>query len=485
MPPKKSKKTKKTTQKKEMTFTLKEGIEYINSLANAPSSKLNWTSALSTLVHYNEDENPYPTDMTKKELAEKYADINIVPLLNDFDKVVEIIEKQIKSTRDGNNIAIDSMKQYFLAIVRLIQRGSPLSLSKELSGKYNAKVIEFDALSNKQRNTNEAKKANLEYPDFTWSVVQKEYEDYVTSHAFTNTMKGKKDVRNACIVGLYVLQRPRRVADYSSLQWFSKKPTDKESDGRNILYIDDGEMYVSIDRFKTRFRVTGASKQRKELLPRYIKKVNSKLVDLFKKYIKIWNIKDMSKLTNDERRQGKEYYIFHQETKTHEDMYDENSFSKVISNCFKAVFNGRKGLTVNTLRHAFNTWISDNITQFSDAQLMEIAVDVGDSAKSLPTNLRYRIANQENAGMEKTQIEDMLHDDEYAKNVMMAGAEEGGSIGNVEQQETSNDDNEVISPAPVNVDNDSSLDELYMQLGKAYMEIERVKLLICKKLGMI
>jgi hypothetical protein len=481
MPPKK---TKKTTQKKEMTFTLKEGNEYINSLANAPSSKLNWTSALSTLVHYNEKDNPYPTDLTKAEMSEKYADVNIVTLLNNFDKVVEIVETQIKSTRDGNPIATDTKKQYYLAIVRLTQKGSPLQIPKALKDKYNDKVKEFDQASNQQRNINAPKKANLEYLDFKWNTVQKEYDDYVTSHAFTNTQKGKKDIRNACIVGLYVLQRPRRVSDYSSLQWFSKKPTDKEADGRNILYNDDGNLYVSIDRFKTRFRVSGASKQKKELLPRYVKEVNSKLVDLFKKYIKIWNIKDMSKLTNDERRQGKEYYIFYQETKGHEDMYDENSFSKVISNCFKAVFN-RKGLTVNTLRHIFNTWISANLQEFTDAQLMEIAVDVGDTARNLPTNLRYRIANQENVGMEKSQIENMIHDDDYAKNVMMAGAEEGGSIGNVEQQETSNDDNEVISPAPVNVDNDSSLDELYMQLGKAYMEIERAKLLISKKLGML
>jgi transcription termination factor NusB len=436
-------------------------------------------------VHYNEDENPYPTDMTKKELAEKYADINIVPLLNDFDKVVEIVEKQIKSTRDGNNIAIDSVKQYFLAIVRLIQRGSPLSLSKELSGKYNAKVIEFDALSNKQRNKNEPKKANLEYPDFTWSVVQKEYEDYVTSHAFTNTAKGRKDLRNACVVGLYVLQRPRRVTDYSSLQWFSKKPTDKEADGHNILYLDDGKFYVSIDKFKTRFRVSCASKQAKELLPRYIKEVNSKLTDLFKKYIKIWNIKDMSKLTNDERRQGKEYYIFHQETKTHEDMYDENSFSKVISNCFKAVFNGRNGLTVNTLRHAFNTWVSEHINEFTDAQLMDIAVDVGDTARSLPTNLRYRIANQENADLNKTEIEGQIHDDAYARNVMMAGAEENASVGNVREQQSPDDDNEVASPAPVNVNNDNNLDDLYVQLGKAVMEVKQLELLISRRLNMV
>lgn len=482
MPPKK----KTTPKKKETIFTLKEAIEYINSLANADNSKRNWTDALATLTNYNEEgENAYNSTLTKKEMADKYEDVNIAPLINDFDKVVEIVEQNIKSSRDGQPIAIDTMKQYYLAIVRATQKGSPFQPSKQIKDKYNDKVKEFGDLSNKQRNKNEPKKANLTFPEFTWATATKEYNDFIDTKKFTNTAKGKKDLRNACIVGLYILQRPRRVADYSSLQYFSKKPTDKEADNRNILYVDGGKMYVSIDKFKTRFRVSGASKQAKELLPRYIKEVNGKLADLFKKYIKIWNIKDMSKLTNEERRQNKEYYVFYQETKTHEDMYDENSFSKVISNCFKTVFNGRKGLTVNTLRHTFNTWISDNISQFTDAQLQEIALDVGDSPKNLPTNLRYRIANQENVGLEKTQIEGLIHDDDYAKNVMMAGAEGGGSVGNVEQQETTNDDNEVASPAPVNVDNDNSLDDLYRQLGKAYMEIERVKLLISKKLGMI
>lgn len=479
MPPKK---TKKTTQQKDMTFTLKEANEYINSLANAPSSKLNWTSALTTLIHYNEDTNPFNTELTKKELAEKYADINIVPLLNDFDKVVEIVETHIKSTRDGQPIKTDTIKQYYLAIVRLIQRGSPLSLSKEISGKYNNKVVEFDALSNKQRNKNEPKKANLEFPDFTWTVAQKEYNDYIDTKPFTNSQKGKKELRIACIVGLYILQRPRRVADYASLQFFGKKPTDKEQEGRNILYIDDGKMYVSIDKFKTRFRVSGASKQVKELLPTYVKEVNSRLADLLKKYIKLFDIKDMSKLTTQERRAKKEYYMFYQEGKTIEDGYDENTFSKVISNAFKAVFNGRKGLTVNTMRHIFNTWISDNITQFTDAQLQEIAVDVGDTPRNLPTNLRYRIANQENKDMEKTEIEGMIHDDDYARNLRMVDVGENASVGNVEQQDTPNDDNEVISP--VNINNDESLDNLYKALGKAMMEVENIKLMISRKLKM-
>ena len=480
MPPK-----KKQQKKKDTTFTLNDALTYINSLANAENSKRNWRDCLATLTHYHEVENPYPTVLTKAEMAEVHGDVNIAPLINDIDKVIEIVEQQIKSSRDGEPIKIDTMKQYYLAIWRCTQKGSPLQLSKQLKDRYNDKVKEFDKASNDARNLNQPKAGNLENPDFNWNAVQKEYDDFVSSHSFTNTMKGKKDIRIACIVGLYVLQRPRRVADYSSLQFFSKKPTDKEQEGRNILYIDDGNMYFSIDKFKTRFRVSGASKQAKELLPRYVKNVNSKLADLFKKYIKLFEIKDMSKLTNQEKRQGKEYYMFYQEGKSVEDGYDDNTFSKLISTCFKVVFNGRKGLTVNTFRHIFNSWISEHIQDFTDAQLMDIAVDVGDTKKNLPTNLRYRIANQENAGMEKTEIEGLIHDDEYARNVMLAGVEEGGSVGNVEQQDRVDDDNEVVSPAPMNVSQDESLDNLYIQLGKAMMEVERIKFVISKKLGYV
>lgn len=482
MPPKKNKKTQKK-QKKEMAFTLKNVIDYLQSLANAKNSIRNWVDALSTLVYYSENEEPFPILLTKSEMADKYADIDMSKLIKDFDKVVDIVETQIKSSRDGQAIKVDTVKQYYLAVVRATQQGSPFQIPKELRNKYNDKLKEFGDLSNKQRDLNQPKKANLAHPDFTWNVVQKEYDDYVTSKPFTNTAKGKKELRIACAVGMYVLQRPRRVADYSSLQFFSKKPNEREADGRNILYIDDGKFYFSIDKFKTRTRVAGASKQAKEVLPRYIKEVNPRLADLFKKYLKLFNIKDMSKLTTEEKRQSKEYYIFFQEGKTQEDGYDDNSFSKFLSTCFKAVFNGRKGITVNSFRHVFNTWISEHIQEFTDSQLREIAIDVGDSPRSLPTNLRYRIANQNNKDMEKTQIEEMLVDDDYARNVMMADVGENASVGNVEQQETPNDD-EVVSPSPVNFTSDASLDELYKQLGKAYMEVERIKLLIANKMGM-
>ena len=470
--------------KKVKIFTLKEAIDYLETLKNAKNSILNWVSSLTTLVHYDvEGDQAFASTLTKKEQAIKHADVNIVPLLHDFDKVVEIIETKILSSRSRTNIAIDTQKQVYLAIVRLTQKGSMLQLSKELKGRYNDKLQDVEQASNEIRNQNAPKRGNKENPDFLWTTAIKEYEDFFTTHSFTNTTKGRKDLRNAAITGMYVCQRPRRIQDYSMLQYYSKKPTDKENEGRNILYADGDKLFLSLDVFKTRWRVSGASKVKKELLPRYVKEVNSILTSILKDYIKKWGVKDMSKVTPAEKRANTNYYVFFKETGTSKDVYDEGSFSKVVSNCFKQVFNKRKGLSVNTLRHAFNTWIAMNINQFTDAQLQEISVDVGDTKKQLPTHLRYRIAYQMNAGIEKTEIEGLILDYDFAREEIIANMQQEGSTG----QPVNPDEDEINSPAPKpqeplqGITNDTGLNELYQRLGKAYIEMKQLELLIMLK----
>lgn len=468
------------------TFTLKQAVDYIESLANASSSKRNWSDALITMTHYQVNgDNAYQMSLTttKAELGEQLKDENIKPLIEDVDKVEDIIEKQIKSTRDGNNIKVDTAKQYYLAIVRLTQKDSPFQVDKEIRKKYDEKVKEFDKLSNQARNTNEPKRGNAENPDFDWTTAQNEYETYIATKPFTNTEKGRKDLRTAVIAGLYVLQRPRRVQDYALLQYYSKKPTDKESENRNIIYKDGDNLMLSIDVFKTRWKVSGQATEKKELLPRYIKQVNNRLSSLFLDYIKKAEVKDMAKLTTAERRQNKQYYVFHLEGEP-EQGYSESSFSKVISNAFKKVFNNRKGLSVNSMRHIFNTWIAENIQMFNDAKLQELAVDVGDTPKNLPTNLRYRIANQDVADLDKTEIEGVVQGNEYVRNMMMAGAEEEGSIGNVENTngQSQQDMEEVQSPTN---ETENDLNILYQELGKAQMKVRTLELLIMKKLGTI
>ncbi len=475
----------KRTSKRDKTFTLEQASKHFNSLPNAVNSIRNWVDALSTLVHYNEAENPMDTQMTKAEMLEFYKNVNILPIINNIDSVVQIIDERIISSRNNQPIATDTKKQYYLSIVRLTQKKSPCQISKDIRNKYIEKLSEIESLSNAKRNLNKPIRGNLEHPDWTWTKAVEEYNNYIDTHAFTRTKKGMKELRTACLVGFYILQRPRRL-DYRILQYYSKKPSETDATDRNILYIDDGKMYVSLDVYKTRWRVQGQATEKKELLPRYIKEVNPKLASLLKDYIKKWEVKDISKLTPAEKRQKKEYYMFYKETGSYEEAYEDTTFSKYLSSCFKQVFN-RSKLSVNSIRHIFNTHIGENLNQFNDAQLQQIAIDVGDTPKNLPTNLRYRIQHQENAELDKTQIEGNVMENEFIRRMVEQQGEEGASVGHNEDNVSVGDMEEVQSPSPnmlIDVSTNTELSmQLYQKLGEAHMQVKALEMLIQTKLG--
>lgn len=481
---------KRTTTKTSNTFTLQDAHNYINSLANAVNSKLNWVNAMTTLINYNESQlNTYETDMTKAELFNKFKEVDILPLINDYDKVEDIIDNKLLSSVSKQKLALDSIKQNYLAIIRLTQKGSPFQIDKQLRDKYVDKLREIESESNKLRGKNEPKRAVATYPDFTWFDAETEYKDFITTHAFTNTIKGRKDLRIACIVGLYIIQRPRRAEDYNSLQYFGRKPTETEAKDRNIIYTEKGKMVFSLDKFKTRYRTQGASKEKKQQLPRYIKEVNPVLASLLKDYIKKWNINDMSKLTPEEKKKGVNYYIFHLETGSQETKYD-GGFSKYISTCCQKVFNNRKNITPNTFRHLFNTYITDNLNEFNDNQLNEISLDVGDTPKNMASNLRYRHQKQVNKDLEKTTIEGIIRYKKDAIDAMNIANEDVASVGDIpdnidNDNKSISDVDEIQSPAPVNnVSTDTEIQTLYTKLGEAHMNVKTIELLIQRKLGM-
>ena len=85
--------TRQQSNQEKETLTLEYAITYFNSLPNAKNSLKNWKDCITTLTNYNESgKNTYETGMTKDELYQKYLDVDIEPLLNDFDKVVDIVE---------------------------------------------------------------------------------------------------------------------------------------------------------------------------------------------------------------------------------------------------------------------------------------------------------------------------------------------------------------------------------------------------------
>jgi hypothetical protein len=130
-------KTRSKTQLSQSSqFSLEQAHTYFDTLANAANSKANWKNALTTLINYNESQlNTYQTDMTKAELFEKYKEVDIVPLINDYDKVSDIVDSKLLSSVSKQPLALDSIKQTYLAIIRLTQKKSPFQIDKKLREK--------------------------------------------------------------------------------------------------------------------------------------------------------------------------------------------------------------------------------------------------------------------------------------------------------------------------------------------------------------
>ena len=480
-------------RKKITQFTLNDASTFLNSRQSAENSIKIWIACITTLVHYNETGDVAPnTTLSKAEQFDEYKDIDIMPLIKDFDKVVEIINKIEHSKKPGQLIALETKKSYYASVLRITDKPSPFQLSKELRKLYQDKFDAIATESNDIKSLNIPKGAVKANPDFTWLVALQEYRDFVTTASFTNTQNGRKNLRVACGVGLYVSIRPRRIQDYASLMYYSKKPSERELTDKNILYLDGKKMYISIDKFKTRFRTTTKSNKKKEVLPRFEKEINDNLASLFKDYIQKDNIGDMAKLSASDKRQGVAYYIFAKDD-AHKEMYEDNSFSKLMTSFFKVVYK-RPNLNVNVFRHIYNTFIMNNTDAINEKKMKQIAVEVGDTAKDFPTNTRYRTVDPAFNDMDITEIEGMLVDDDYGRKLAIAGAEEEGSVGNVGDGGNMVDAEEVVSPTPRQVpktDNvgggagvvDEDLAVLYTRLGEAHMQVKLLEGLIAKKLN--
>ena len=252
---------------------------------------------------------------------------------------------------------------------------------------------------------------------------------------------------------------------------FSKLPKEEDRKGRNILHIQNGKATIYLDVFKTRHRVK--NNKEKDLMPAYIKELPAKLTELLIDYIKKAGIKDNSKRTRQEVKDNVQFYVFHVEKENQTVKYQKSGFSRAISAAMKEVYD-KKDLSTNTLRHAFNTWVAEHLEEFTDQQLQQISIDVGDTPRMMPTNLRYRIAQQGNKGLDVTEIQDAVHDNEYARKVMQGGMEEAASVGNVEQQ----DMEEVISPTTTIIP--KSADEIIDRIGELHKELARLNFALSK-----
>jgi hypothetical protein len=185
------KKTTKKQPKMTETFTLQQAVDFINSLKNPQSTKDGYIRQLTNFVA-NAEEDPLYSGKTSAELLQSHLDVDLVPILKDFEVTSDLIENKIKSTKDGGELADDTKKQYDAAIriVMTKKTAGHLELGKELMEQYKAKIKEFDDLSNQRRRQNLPIHCNLEHPDLTYEVMLKLYQDFTDTHAFTNTEKG-------------------------------------------------------------------------------------------------------------------------------------------------------------------------------------------------------------------------------------------------------------------------------------------------------
>lgn len=481
-------------------YTLEDALKFIDEkLKNPDSTKSLYKRCLIQLVrNYERDEDDTgDEELTLGEVQGIYENVDLVNILTEYDRVKEVIEEGIKNTKTGEDIAIDTQKHYYSAVCSLFleKTAGSLKLDPDLIKMYQERLKELNILSNQQRNLNlgGSKYAYIAAnPDMDWIWMKRTYLDFITDEAktdrdkvkkFTGTMKGKKDLRSAVIVGLYILQRPRRVEDYWKLQWYSKKPTEAEQKDKNLLWLrkEGGVMKgtLFIDKFKTRWNVRKNVKR--EVLPRYVKDIHPKLAILFDDYIKALHIRDMSGLAPAEKRAGRQYYLFYPEDKEQDTAYPKaGGYGSNVAASMRLIFKGRKKLNATAFRHYFNQDISLNIQQFNDEKLAEIAIDLGDTFKGMPQNLRYRWANEDNLDKGITQILSEL------RRVGEGDGEEsvqGGSVveRRLEQMEVigEEDESEVVieRDSRGNVGKEGALrriGEIQVQMRKLTMEMERL-----------
>jgi hypothetical protein len=429
--------TKKKVVKKvsnDYTFTLKEALDFYDTMKNPQGTITIAKNAITNLIFWykNFNENDTFNTMTNKELMDddSFTSTDIYELLKDYDKTEEAIEN-IKIKKTNEPVAVDTKKQVITAIVYL--GNSSIKVDKDIFDKYSKLLQDYQEQSNKKRRQNEPTSKELKHLidiGMNWIKIKQLFQDFEEGASYTNTKTGKRNLKAVCFVGMYVLQIPRRITDYMLLQLWTKQPTEKEQEGKNILYVEKDKSTLYLDVFKTRF-ITRRGKT-KELLPRFVKVIDDKLHSYMKDYIKKFQLK-----------QGD--YVFHQDKADTNTQYTStSSFGDGLTSASKLIFKTSVG--ANSFRHFYNTWLSDNINEFTDEQLRKISVELGDTERDLPTHLRYRIANRLNKNLTKTEIQNK---NEYLQVNFGRVLEEevADSVGNVPQAEQ----NEVI------VDNDKEI----------------------------
>lgn len=423
---------KKVVKKVQNKYTMKDALNFIDKLNNPEGTKTIYRNSLINFMYWSKDLNndvDY-NNKTNNELKtdDKFLAYDLFEILDDVDLTIDTIQNKIRIKRTGEKLAIDSVKQIYSSIMSLNNKAlGKLQLDAEKWKKYEDKVKEYNDLSNEKRRQNEASGNLKNAPHITWDFITDKYKTFLKEHIYNkNKFTAKKDLKNlrhAAVLGMYIYQLPRRLTDYYTLQYYSSKPSENDMEGRNILVLDmkTKTANIYIDKFK--IRTMTRNNKTNEVLPRYETTLNDDLTQILTTYINAHGIKDMSKLTTEEKKKKAEYYVFYQELGINFNKYSNaSSFSDHIKTASKNII--QHPLTPNDYRHSAQTEITNNLNEFTDKQLQKISIDVGDTPKDLATNLRYRIANPMNKGLNIQEINEMID----LKKQVLKPQEDGESV---------------------------------------------------------
>jgi hypothetical protein len=181
MPPKKTQ--SKTTLTK--SITLKKVLDGIENLPNADGSKRIWRNNLIQLVATwkNVDD-----ELTNEEIAEKMKDIDVMPVIKDFDLFCDIVENKIVNKVTGVAISLETRKQYFIAILPLIGCNGVINLDEETLKKYTSKKVEYEKVSHEVRKLNIPKGAVAKFSEMTWDVFKEQYHKFIDERISAETV---------------------------------------------------------------------------------------------------------------------------------------------------------------------------------------------------------------------------------------------------------------------------------------------------------
>jgi hypothetical protein len=464
---KKTSTAKKNTPKKSTApkALLGDVLKYIhNTLINPDTTKRIWGDNITKLCLYAQQDKDDLMKYTIKELGIILEKVDLVPIMADKKLVDDIIMNTMRNKINNSILSNETRKTIYVALhgvstnlaswQSVKEHGVPLS---EATRRYYNDTVKQIKEINEAADDHQQPKGNVKMfiqkygKDYKWENLVKDYDSFIDDLRYDNSEKSKQQLRDACLMGLYVHHIPRRLEDYFKLQMYRKKPT--QHDDKNILVIDGDKATIYVDDFKTRKKVNKSGTGFKDMNKMFIEAIKPQVVSLLNEYIKRWDIKEGE-------------YIFHPVDGKKQDHYTSTAASNNLTAVMKRVYD-KNHMGLSLMRHLWGGWFEAHQHKFNNKQKRDIFVKFGDTRTRLPTPYGYalKLDGQENKTV--TEIQGEIAAEKEANELAMRDAEEEGSIGDVDMDA---DVTEIVSPKKGNDD----IEALWEQM--AALEVQKMRL---------